>query len=411
MMSRFPKVTETFVLREMNEMERQGLAIEVYPLQREKSAVIQPDAQSYVERAHYVSLTSWSVWRDNVATFLRRPGDYLRIVMTLVRANMGSPRFLLGALVFFPKAVRFAKLMQQQRIEHVHAHFASHPAAMAFVIHRLTGIPYSFSAHGSDLHRDQHMLLEKTREADFVVAISDYNRNMILDVCGPEYADKVHVVHCGIDPKHFPARSEPTDYDAGHGPFRIVCVGTLHEVKGQRFLIQACHLLKTEGLDVACHLLGGGPDERALREEARRLGVDGNIRFHGVCTSQEVRAQLQQADVLAAPSVPSRDGRREGIPVVLMEAMSTGVPCVSSRLSGIPELVEHEQTGLLTSPGDAADIASALKRLANDASLRRRFAQSGLEKVQREFHLAANARTLARHFPVTVPAGKGPTKS
>ncbi len=401
-MSRFPKITETFILREMIELEKLGIDVEVFPLRREKTNLVQPDAQPYVQRAHFSPLISPSLIWANMVTFVRHPIRYLSTLATLIRANIGCRRFLLGAIVFFPKAAYFAARMRKIGIDHVHAHFASHPAAVAFAVGRLSGIPYGFVAHGSDLHRDQHMLMEKTRDAAFVVAISDYNRNMILDVAGVEFADKVYVFHCGIDPQQFSPRSSASPYDQGEGPFRIVCVGTLHEVKGQTYLIQACALLAERNVDFECHFIGGGVDGKALQEQTQQLHLESKISFHGSCTSDEVVRQLRVADVLVAPSVPSRDGRREGIPVVLMEAMASGVPCIASRLSGIPELVEDQETGILTEPGDSVAIANALERIAQERSLRARFAANSIQKVNRHFSLPTNTAQLAEALATTV---------
>lgn len=397
-MSRFPKLTETFVLREMRELESLDYDVHVFPLQREKAAVIQPDAQAFVDRAHFAPFLSWAILWSNLTFLFRRPARYLKTLCQLVAGNFGSLRYLAGALVFFPKTVHFASRMERLGVAHVHAHFASHPAAMAYAVGQLVGIPYSFTAHGSDLHRDQHMLREKTAGAAFVVAISRYNRRMILDVCGSEFADKVHVIHCGIDPGHFSPRTEPTSFQRGDGPFKIVCIGTLHEVKGQTHLIEACRRLHNRGFEFSCHLLGAGPDAAKLRRQAEQAGLSHAVTFHGLCTTPQVQQHLRDADVLAAPSVPSRDGRREGIPVVLMEAMASGVACVASRLSGIPELVEDGQTGLLAPPGDAAALAAAIEKLATDTPWRRRLAAAGVEKVRRDFHLGRNCAALAACF-------------
>ncbi len=398
-MSRFPKITETFVLFEMREMERLGLDVDVYPLQRERTAVSHPEASPYVERAKFAPWLTCAMLAACAHFLLRRPRVFLQTVWTLVRANFGSARYLAGALLFLPKAVWFARAMQRSGVQHVHAHFASHPAAVAYVIHRLTGIPYSFTAHGSDLHRDRHMLREKVAEAAAVIAISRYNRRLIIEECGPRCAEKVHVVHCGVDlsewrPKAPPhLRSLPVA-----APLRVMCVGTLHAVKGQRYLIEACRQLRDAGVGVACRFIGDGPDEPMLKALSARHGLENCVQFLGRKTASEVRQLLAGADALVAPSVPTRDGRREGIPVVLMEALAAGVPVVASDLSGIPELVIDGETGLLTPPGDAAAIAQALQRLAVDPSLREELAALGRAKVEREFNLAANAAALAHIF-------------
>ncbi|MEZ4870520.1 MAG: glycosyltransferase [Caldilineaceae bacterium] len=396
MMSRFPKITETFILYEMLAMEQQGVTVEVFPLRRERTKVVHPEAQPFVERAHFQPLISGSILKAHFYFLRRKPAAYLGALWTLLRANWGSVRYFTGALALFPKAVHFAQLMADAGVDHIHAHFASHPAAAAFVIHRLTGIPFSFTAHGSDLHRDRHMLREKIEEAAFAVTISEYNRDIMIAECNGQMHDKVLVIHCGVDTAVFQPRTEATPHEQGHGPFMILNIGTLHEVKGQRYLIAACHLLKAQGIDFVCHFAGDGPDLEALQKEAAEQGLGEALHFHGRLARQQIVQLLREADVLVAPSVPTQDGRREGIPVVLMEGMGSGVPVISTRLSGIPELVQHEENGLLTEPRDVEALAAALMRYYQEPALRRRFGAAGREKVIREFDLTTNVAQLAQ---------------
>lgn len=395
-MSRFPKLTETFVLDEILELERRGIRVEVFPLWRESESVVHPEARAVVERAHFTPTLDASILRDNLRCLRRAPGLYLRTLATLLRANLRSARFLLGALAIFPKACSFAERMNALGVEHLHAHFASHPAAAAFVVGRLRGIPWSFTAHGSDLHREQSMLREKVRDARFVVAISEYNRRFILDHVGPEAEDKIRVIHCGIDLDRLSPNESASA--AGRDALRIVCVGTLHAVKGQEFLLEACARLRDRSVRFECHLIGDGPDRLALEQQAERRGIADRVIFHGACERERVLELLRTMDVAVAPSVPTRDGRREGIPVVLMEAAACGLPAVASRLSGIPELVRHEETGLLAEPGDVEDVSNALHRLARDPELRRRLGASARDRLAREFDLTANVEALRASF-------------
>lgn len=398
MMSRFPKITETFILYEMLAMEKQGITVAVYPLRRERTQVVHPEAVEYVARAHFEPLLSWPIMKAHLHFLRTQPAVYLNTLWVLLRANWGSLRYFFGALDLFPKAVYFARLMAAEGVGHIHAHFASHPAAAAFVIHRLTAIPYSFTAHGSDLHRDRHMLREKVEEAAFVVTISNYNRDMIVNACNGQMHDKVLVIHCGVDTQLFQPRTAPTPYEQGASPFAILCIGTLHEVKGQTYLIDACRRLKEQGINFVCHFAGDGPDLDKLQKQAAQAGLTEALRFHGRLKREAIVALLHKADVVVAPSVPTRDGRREGIPVVLMEAMGSTVPVISTRLSGIPELVEHGKSGLLTEPGDVEALAAALARLYHEPDLRQRFGQAGRAKVTGEFDLTINAAQLAHYF-------------
>lgn len=397
-MSRFPKLTETFILFEMSAMKREGVQIEVYPLLKEKTGVMHPEALPFVEAAHFQPFVSLEIVRANLHFIRRKPRTYLGTLWTLLSRNWGSFRFFTGVLGIFPKSVLFAYQMELENINHVHAHFASHPAAAGFIIHQLAGISYSFTAHGSDLHRDRHMLCEKVAASAFVVAISEYNKNVIVSECQGKYQEKVTVIHCGVNTEVFRARSTDTPFEKGGKPFMILCVGTLHEVKGQIYLIEACRKLQESGINFACHFVGDGPDKSSLLESVLQAGLSEKVFFHGRQKQERIAQLLQDTDVLVAPSVPTRDGRREGIPVVLMEAMSSGVPVIASDISGIPELVVDEHTGLLAPPGDVTALADALERYYHDPALRKRIGQSGRAKVLAEFDLDRNAAKLAQQI-------------
>jgi glycosyltransferase involved in cell wall biosynthesis len=396
-LSRFPKLTETFVLNEILAVERAGIAVSLHPLRREWAKVQHPEAVALTERAKFSPLLSWAIVRSNLSALRTRPRAWLTTLATLLRTNFGSLRYLAGAVAFFPQAVRLALQLERAGTRHVHAHFASHPAMVAFVVRRLAGIPYSFTAHGSDLHRDRHMLREKVREAAFVISISEYNRGVILDTCGDEARERVVVIHCGVDSTFFrpPAPPEIEDLD---GAPRLICVGSLHAVKGQVHLVEACRILQERGLAFECDLIGGGADRGALEAQVQAAGLSDRVHFLGQVPRSEVAERLRSAALAVAPSVPTSDGRREGIPVALMEACASALPVVASRLSGIPELVEDGRTGFLVEPGDVLGLADAIERLLRSPELRRELGSAGRRKVEKEFQLDANAAALASRF-------------
>ena len=394
-MSRFPKLTETFIVREILAMEALGHRVDVYPLLRERSPIVQPGTEGIVARAVYLPFISPAILASQVYWLRRRPRAYLSLVRDIVRGAWGSPNFLVGGLAILPKVAHAARRIAAGGASHVHCHFANHPATAGLIIHRLTDLPFSFTAHGSDLHRDRHLLAEKAREAAFVVAISRSNADVIAETCGPWVRDRLHVIHCGVDVEAFrpaQARDEPR---VAKGRFTISAIGTLHEVKGQVHLVEACRRLAARGLDVACTLIGDGPDRAMLAERIRGAGLGGTVELLGALPADRIATHLRTTDVLVVPSVPSADGRREGIPVVLMEAMASGVPVVASRLSGIPELVKDGVSGLLVAPGDADGLASAVARLHDDAALRRRLAERGRQVVLDGFDIRASAARLA----------------
>lgn len=412
-MSRFPKLTETFVLFEVLAVERAGGSVELYPLLREREPTMHPEAAPLVERAHYQPFLSLPILRSQLWYLRHRRWAYLATLATVLRGTIRSPNFFLGALGIYPKTAHAARLMSAAGVEHVHCHFANHPALAGYVIHRLAGIPYSFTAHGSDLHVDRTFLWPKVREAAFVVAISEDNRREILAECPPGAADgKVVVLHCGVDTGRFRPREATAEPPVGAGtpprPLRILSVGSLHEVKGQRVLIDACRRLAAGGVELRCTLVGDGPDRRLLERAIDAAGLGGTVELAGRRTQAEIADLMAGADVFVAPSVPTRSGKREGIPVVLMEAMASGVPVVASRLSGIPELVIDGECGLLVPPGDVPALAAAIERLAGDLPFRRRLGAAGRARVEASFDQdrgAAALLDLVARSQARVPAG------
>jgi len=390
-MSRWPKLTETFILYEVLAVEALGQRVELFPLLRQREPVSHPEALELGARAHYQPFLSRAILASQLDAIRRRPRAYFGALASLIRGTLGSANYLFGGLAIFPKVVHMAREMEAARVSHVHCHFSNHPAAAGFIIHRLTGIPYSFVAHGSDLHVDRHMLDRKVAEAAFVVAISRDNLEEIVGEVGEGARSRVEVIHCGVDTVRLRPRTEPAPADR---PFTILCIGTLHEVKGQSILVEACRLFRDRGAAVRCRLIGDGDDEARLRHQIAAAGLEETVSLDGRRTRDEVIAAIGDADLLVAPSVVASDGKREGIPVVLMEAMSCGLPVVASRLSGIPELVEHEVEGLLVPPGDPSALADAIERLRDDPNLRVRLGAAARRRIEREFDLATNARTI-----------------
>lgn len=395
-MSRFPKLTETFVLEEMRSVERAGVTVDLHPLLHERGAVVHPEAARWEQRAEYTPLLSPSILRSHAWFLVHRPRRYVSAAVGVLVGTWGSARYFLAAVGLFPKVVHLARVIEADGVDHVHCHFASHPALAGHVIHELTSTPYSFTAHGSDIHRDRHMLRQKVASAAFVVAISDDNGRVVQQECGP--VTNVRVLRCGIDTSFFtpPAVRPPAT------PLQIVCVGTLHEVKGQAHLLEACGLLARSGIDLRCHLVGEGRDRPVLEARAAALGIGPFVTFHGSLVRADVRTLLRSSHLLVAPSVASRDGRREGIPVVLMEAMACGLPVVASRLSGIPELVHDEVDGILVTPRDVEGLATALKRLGEDAALRGKMGRAGRRWVERHHDVDTQAARLVEQIQAAV---------
>lgn len=392
--ARYPKLTETFVVNEWLAL-RNRFPMRLAALHETRQPVVQPGAAALLPEVWFVPLGSVNTLVVNVRTLARHPRRCVRTLMTLVlgSARMGV-REVVKSGATYVKAVALADMATQARIAHVHAHFANHPATTAWVIHELTGLPFSFTAHANDLFRRPVLLDRKLAEAAFVVAVSDYNAARIRDVASEV---DVHVIHCGVDTDHF-----CTGNGSGSRQ-RVYCVASFEAKKGHRVLLHAVALLATRYHDLRVVLIGDGPERGRIEQLARDLDIGERVEFLGARTSGDVAEELQRAAVFVLASVEDRTGRMEGIPVALMEAMASGVPVVSTRLSGIPELLAG-RAGLLVDPGDPVALAGAIARVFDDEGVRRALARRGRQRVVERFNLVSEAMRLGDLFEQSVGA-------
>ncbi|HVR70440.1 MAG TPA: glycosyltransferase [Vicinamibacteria bacterium] len=400
LLSRFPLVTETFILREVIEMERQGQPVRLVPLIREAPATVHPEALPWMRRALYTPLLSLAILAANARAVRRDPSLYARLLGRVLLGSAGSPHLFARTLALFPKCVYLAERLRQEGIAHVHAHFATHPALAALVISTLARIPYSVTVHAHDIFVRRALLPEKLEAASFVRAISRFNRDF-LAARYPELAGKIEVIHTGIDPAGYAAAlpAGPAEVST------LLCVAALKPYKGLSVLVEACRRLRNDGVAFRCELVGEGPERARLQSEILRARLQDRVRLAGALPQQEVARRLADATVFVLPSVVAPDGQMEGIPVALMEAMAAGRPVVASALSGIPELVTDGESGLLVPPADVERLVDALRTLLSDPARARRMGQRGRATVEREYRLnRVVGRLLERIDADLVPA-------
>jgi len=400
LVSWFPTVTETFILNEVRELERLGMRVDIFPLLGRHGDVDHPGSQALVARTHYRRLFSWATLASQWHWLLRAPRAYLGAWWTALTGNLRSPGFFLRALFVVPKAALFARELQARGIEHVHAHWATHPTLAALVIRRLTALPYSFTCHAHDLYVDRTMLREKLDAAAFVVTISDFNRQLLTGLYGEAVGQKIAVVRCGTDPRMFRARPQLRSPRAV--PL-LVCVASLRPYKGHRFLIEACRQLQARGQAFRLVLVGDGVERARLERQIAEAGLGDKVELRGSCPHDQVADLLARADVVVQPSIVAPSGQMEGLPVSLMEALASEAPVVATRISAIPELIEHERTGLLVPERDATALADAMERLLADRELAARLGQAGRQHVLARYTLQGNARTLHRLLVASRP--------
>jgi glycosyltransferase involved in cell wall biosynthesis len=291
-------------------------------------------------------------------------------------------------MLVFPKALALAHTARLLKADHIHAHWASTTATAAYVASSMSGIPWSFTAHRWDIQED-NMLKEKVRTASFVRVINKRGLTEIDRIVGYELSRKVRVIHMGVDTeKYGPARFGLPNTSNDKTPL-IVCPANFVPVKGHRYLLDALAQVKLKGLSFKCWFFGAGPLEDALKRQTAELCLTDYVDFRGRLPHPELLELFNSGlvDIVVLPSIVTKDGACEGIPVALMEAMAAGIPVVSTRTGGIPELVEG--AGLLVDPADSTELASAIMELIGNPELRLKLAEAGRSAVQRDFSLSS----------------------
>ena len=402
LMSRFPAVTETFILRELVELERQGAHVELAPLLRDQVSVLHPDAVLWDRRALYTPFLDGAIARANLAMLWRAPRRYLGTLARLLRSSRGSANALVGLIGIFPKAIYLGRLLRQRGVEHIHAHYATHPAAAAYVIAHVRAddepeLPYSVTVHAHDLFVTQSGLALKLGAARFVRCISRFNADFlrrVLAARGEQIdGERICVLHCGIQPERYAHRPR-AGAPGRERPARLLCIASHRPYKGLSVLIEAVSLLRGRGVQVSCELIGEGVLRPQLEAQIRASDLDAHVRLVGTKSELEVADALAESDLFVLPSVVAPDGQMEGIPIVLMEALAAGLPTISTSLSGIPELVIDRKTGFLVAPGDPAALADAVECALADYPAAQRLAANGRELVRREYELGAIVHSL-----------------
>lgn len=395
--SRFPKVTETFQLREMVALEKLGMPIELYAItHHDDGGTVQVEAQALDARANYFPRFSWEILKAQFVWLRRNPRAYLDAWKWGIRSNLNAPDFLLRSFLLTPLAAAMALRMERDGIEHVHAHFATYPTHVALVIKMLAGIPFSFTGHAHDIQQRQDGIGAKIEASEFFVCCTRYSREQLRLLYGGMVTDKCHVVYHGVDLDQFTFRE--TNDDDGDRPLRLVCVATFEGFKGHTYLIEALRILKERGVATELVLVGGDPPRAStvqddIRAQVRAAGLDDAVRFVGKVPSSEVREWIQWSDagVLACCRAP--DGQMDGLPNFLTECQAMGRPVVSTTQDPVMELVVDGVNGSLARSRDAAELADAIASL-RDPEVRATYGKAGHERVVREHDVMINTAEL-----------------
>ncbi len=384
----YPELTQTFIHRELQQLREEGGQLRLLAAHRVDRHDLDPTTAALAEAALYLGCPAEVGLRGH-AWAVRHPVRFARLLRwvrrlphrtRLHRARMSAMALAAAAAV---------NRVQETGCGYLHAHFAGYQTEWAACLSRLAGIPYGFTAHATDIYRDRNLLAEKIRDAQLVISCTQYNVDH-LRAEAPDAADRVHLVRHGLDLSAFGPPVPPPVLDVP----RWTAVGRLVEKKGFAHLIDAVAELEARGAPIQLTLLGGGPLEGALRKRIAERGIAHRVELRGAVENREVLATLAGCTGLVVPSVQARNGDVDGIPNVILEAAAMGRPVVASALSGIPEAVIHERTGLLVAPGDVAALASALEAVGRTREWAAMLGSRGRALVERDYDVVKNT---ARH--------------
>ncbi|MEM9165719.1 MAG: glycosyltransferase family 4 protein [Planctomycetota bacterium] len=390
-----PRLSETFVTREIQGVRRLGIGVVTASVHDPAKGFVDEDLRrmaSSVVRIYGPGAKR--LVADVFGAFRSKPLRTLGTLMTglgdaLTGSNMTVSRR--GKTLWQCMAgVALAHRVRGRAPTHVHAHFAHVPTTIAMHCARQLGVGFSFTGHANDLFRERTLLEQKLRRAEFVSCISGWHRAWYREV--ESVADRrAPIIRCGVPTDHFKPGSSPD-------PKLIAAVGRLVEKKGFATLIEACGMLRDKGIVFRCEIVGDGPEAPALGAQIERLGLVGLVGLIGARPNEQVLALVRRAAVFCLPCQDDRDGDRDGIPVALMEAMACGVATVSGDLPAIRELIDDGETGRLVPPGDAQALAEVLESLLRDPASRSDLGARSRAWIEQEFSLDTNAQRLADAF-------------
>jgi colanic acid/amylovoran biosynthesis glycosyltransferase len=397
LMSHYPAISHAFVLREVEHLRLTGLDVETMSIHRAEPEGLLSDADRREARTtHNVLPTNLrELLGAHVDAAVRSPRRYAATLALALRTGAPGLRERLWHLFYFAEAMVLLRHVRRAAIAHIHAQFADSATDVAMLVthyrrgQRIDGMECSWSlaVHGSVEFYNvrQYALAAKLQHARFAIAISDFGRSQLMRLSDSERWSHIHVVRCGVNPALY---VPPTERSGSARSAEILFVGRLLHGKGLSLLFDAVAELRRRGLEVTASVVGDGPARAEAEHSAARLGLSEAVRFLGVVGQDALRDHYARADVFCLPSFA------EGIPVVAMEAMALELPVVSTRIMGIPELVEDGKSGLLVAPGRVDALTEALDRLVRSPAERRQMGRAGRQRVCQDYDVGLSAERM-----------------
>ncbi|MDP2922657.1 MAG: glycosyltransferase [Candidatus Omnitrophota bacterium] len=390
LLHKFPVLSESFISDEILAVAKNGIEICIFAFEENKEQIRHKEAEELLKRAVFAAdpkdnfKAFMQVIAANLFFFLRNPALYLTYFFKYF-FKLGKKEFL---QIFY-----LGYLIKKERVTHLHVHFAYLGATAAMIISAFLKIPFSFTVHARDIFVPDCFLKDKLLAAQFVIAISNYNKDYLLNKYPNIPAGKIKISHCGVNTQLFMPKAK-----ASNAGIHILSGARLVEKKGFTYLLKACKLLAAQGIQFKCDIFGEGPLNEQLHKEVKELGLEAIVDFKGVLDKEGVLNLISASDIFVLPCIIANDGDRDGIPVVLMEAMASGLATVSIDISGIPELINSGRDGVLVKQKDEAALAEVIRGLIENAGLRRDLAINARIKIEEFFNINKNVKLLTEIF-------------
>jgi glycosyltransferase involved in cell wall biosynthesis len=389
----FPRFSETFVLNEILELERQGLEVEIFSIRPPTEGRFHPQLSKLRAGIRYLPSPSYPDFWSRLRRILARVQQHRKGYGQALWHALACPTD--AGLKYFMRAAYIAETSLDLGLNHLHAHFADEPALVTMYASMMTGIPYSFTAHAKDIyHKDVHLglLRDIAMNSAFLVTVSRSNRDHLRKNLPRASWPKIVRLYNGVNLDIFLPPKAPRK-DAV-----VLSVGRLVEKKGFRYLIEAVGILQRQGFRLDCRIIGDGEEKGALKSLISQLNLGRAVRLLGGLPQDAVLKNMEEAAIFVLPAIIADDGNRDALPTVLLEAMATGLPVISTDVVGIPEILDKGKCGLIVAQKDSEALAKAMAGLLRHPRQRRRLSRLGREKVEKDFDIRRNVLRLHRRL-------------
>jgi len=386
---------EAFILEELLELKHQGVDLLIIPRNPPKET-FHKGANELLNNAIWLPLIDFKLIINFMKTLFTTV-SFWKIILILLFSSR-NPWIFIKNLAVVPKGIFIAEMITKENIEHIHAHWGSTTATMAYIISRLTGIPWSFTLHRWDI-KEGNMLKEKVKSARFVRCISEHGKHELLEIFGGNYLERIKVIHMGVK-----TPIDASESDEPKGFFTIVTPANLLEVKGHKYLIEACLNLVRQGIkNFQCFFYGDGPLRVKLESLIREKKLTNFVKMPGVLPHEKLIEiyKNKEIDLVVLPSITTKT-EHEGIPVSLMEAMAYGIPVISTNTGGIPELLSRG-AGIIVEEKSPQKLAEAIIKTMKDTDFRKELSKRGFQRIKEDFNIGKTTKILLKLMQVELP--------